>query len=107
MLEKILELFYSQEVFKEYPRPQVTAYFKSIIDNGQIVTVEKEGKIIAFQDYWIINRRIRDLMLRMTREQAIIFGIWGCYPHCPGGKHLHINFTVVHKDYRDKFLTVE
>ncbi len=107
MIEQILDLFYRQEVFKDCPKDRVTAYFKSIIKDSQIVTIEKEERIIAFQDYWIINRKIRDLLYKMERWQTIEFAKRGFYPHCKNGKHLYANFIVIDADFRNQFLPFE
>lgn len=108
MLKQILDLFYRQEIFsKFFAKPQMEAYFKSIIADGQIVTIERDGRIIAFQDYWIINRKMRDTLLRMDREMMGLLYHCGSYLHSPGGKHLYINFTVIDKDYRNQFITIQ
>lgn len=107
MLNKILSLFYRQEIFKDLPRPQTEAYFRSIIKDGQIVTIERDGRLVAFQDYWIINRKVRDLLLKMTGIQMEFVGLTGSYPHYPNGKHLYLNYTVIDQDFKNQFLTFE
>ncbi len=102
-----MELFFKQPIFKNYPEPQMKAYFKSIIDDGQIVTIERNGEIVAFQDYWKINRNTRDILLRMTRDQTTIFLIKGTYPHFQDGGHLYVNYTVVDEEYRNGFMPIK
>lgn len=104
LLKEVLDLFYRQKIFKDLPRPQIEAYFKSIIKDGQIVTIERDGRLVAFQDYWKINRKVRDLLLKMTAFQMEFVSLTGSYPHYPNGEHLYINYSVVDKDYRDQFL---
>lgn len=107
LINQILDLFYSQPLWQGLPKDQMKAYFESIIKDDQIVTIEKEGRIIAFMTYWKINREIRDLLLKMEQWQTIEFAKRGMYPHCKNGKHLYINLTVVDKDCRNQFLIFE
>ncbi len=93
-IKQILELFYQQEIFQGLPVVPMLTYFQSIIDNDQLITIERDGKIIAFCDYWIINEKVREGLSKLNLlGMAMIFNK-GSYPHVEGGKHLFVPFLV-------------
>ena len=98
MIKQILELFFAQPIFQDLPPVVMMAYFQNLMDNGQLITIEQEGKIKAFCDFWIINEKIREGLSKLDLlGMAMIFNS-GSYPHVEGGHHLYVSFMVVNKE---------
>jgi len=55
MIEQLMEVYLAQTNFPHLSIERAEEYFRYLINKGNILTYEKEGRLIGFIEFWRIN----------------------------------------------------
>jgi len=97
ILDQLIDYYYSDECSDEkQPLNGVTTYFRKLLDNNNIVyKTDKDGKLIAFMEFWLLNNEQAIRIIKGGKVRARDEDV-------SSGHICYIDDFWIAKEYRDR-----